>query len=235
MSLVKLPIILASCIAVHVSTTAPHDAARQEIIAQSFREKVLLHGLAAITNSIKGGIWAVGLAQTATVIAPHIPFERLPAALSVVKALGGPDNSSITPAFLFGSALIISGGILRWSCYRTMGRLFTFEMSLRPGHRLVQSGPYSVVRHPSYLGSVMYMVGVFIVHGARGSWLRQSGVLQSTAVKGLIGAWVLNVLNLGVSLVKRAPVEDALMKKEFGGEWNEYASRVRYRLIPGIY
>lgn len=55
-----------------------------------------------------------------------------------------------SPAFLIGTLLVISRGLLRWSCYRYLGKMFTYEVPVQEKHYLVTSGPYSVVRHPSY-------------------------------------------------------------------------------------
>jgi len=39
----------------------------------------------------------------------------------------------------------------------------------------------------------------------------------------------------GLSSIKRTIVEDAMLKKEFGKEWDEWAGRVKYRMIPGVF
>ena len=58
------------------------------------------------------------------------------------------------------------GGLIRYKCYRAMGTLFTFEMSIRKGHMLITSGPYAIVRHPSYAGVILVVIGMFLVHGS---------------------------------------------------------------------
>lgn len=63
--------------------------------------------------------------------------------------------------------MTISGAYLRVLCYKSLGSLFTFEMSIRDDHRLVKDGPYQVVRHPSYLGLLLTMVGLFLWHASR--------------------------------------------------------------------
>lgn len=45
-------------------------------------------------------------------------------------------------------------------CYCELGNLFTFEVSIRNDHKLIQSGPYHTVRHPGYLGVLLSVAGV---------------------------------------------------------------------------
>ena len=56
------------------------------------------------------------------------------------------------------------GGYIRWACYRALGRLFTFEMSIRDNHELVTDGPYGWVRHPAYTGILLIVAGVVLWH-----------------------------------------------------------------------
>ena len=69
---------------------------------------------------------------------------------------------SIRPTSLFfvGAFVVALGGYIRYSCFRALGRLFTFEMSIRDEHKLITNGPYSVVRHPSYTGALLTVIGI---------------------------------------------------------------------------
>lgn len=55
--------------------------------------------------------------------------------------------------------LMFGGGILRLWCYSTMGRFFTFELTMSSDHYLVTTGPYSFIRHPSYTAAIMLIMG----------------------------------------------------------------------------
>ena len=67
------------------------------------------------------------------------------------------------------------GGLIRYKCYRALGSMFTFEMSIREGHVLVTSGPYAIVRHPAYTGAILVVIGIFLVHGLKVSFSIDGG------------------------------------------------------------
>ncbi|KAG2341997.1 hypothetical protein BDR05DRAFT_418444 [Suillus weaverae] len=137
--------------------------------------------------------------------------------------------------FILGTALAVTGGLLRWWCYRTLGRFFTFQLSVRKGHRIVTTGPYAVIRHPAYAGSIMQIIGIVILHGSPTSWLRHSGVLDIPGLKLVVVAWLAAITLLFISCVFRVSQEDEVLKSAFGDEWERWAKAVRYRLVPGVY
>ncbi|PPR00318.1 hypothetical protein CVT24_004605 [Panaeolus cyanescens] len=141
----------------------------------------------------------------------------------------------ITPVFILGTILTGLGTYLRLSCYRTLGKFFTFELSIFKEHTLITCGPYAHVRHPSYSGLILTIIGHILHSAAAGSWVRESGFLDSWVGVVVSVLWVGVALAVILSLVLRIPREDALLKKEFGGEWEEWAGKVPYRLIPYIY
>ena len=51
----------------------------------------------------------------------------------------------------------------------------------------------------------------------------------------LIAPGMLSILQCFVNIPRRMPVEDEILKKEFGREWDEWARAVQYRLVPGVY
>jgi protein-S-isoprenylcysteine O-methyltransferase Ste14 len=82
------------------------------------------------------------------------------------------------------------------------------------GHTTVSSGPYRFVRHPMY-------VGILVSYG-------------STPL--LLGSWLALIpfAVMGVLLVVRTALEDKTLHDELPG-YVEYAQRVRYRLVPGVW
>ena len=140
---------------------------------------------------------------------------------------------SISLSFAAGAALSLVGGYIRHWTYRVLGELFTYEVALRPQHRLVVCAPYDVVRHPSYPGLFMHFVGVALMHFADGGWDRECGVMQTPAAAGVL-VWVVLSIFAMSSVWRRGAVEDTLMREKFGEAWVAYYERVPYKFIPYV-
>ncbi|MFT5701958.1 MAG: protein-S-isoprenylcysteine O-methyltransferase Ste14 [Desulforhopalus sp.] len=82
------------------------------------------------------------------------------------------------------------------------------------GHVVCDSGPYRIVRHPGYAGNMLALPGL---------------VLALSSMWTLIPAAVALII-----AVIRTVLEDRTLQDELPG-YRDYARRVRYRLIPGIY
>ncbi|KAF5372570.1 hypothetical protein D9758_005217 [Tetrapyrgos nigripes] len=144
--------------------------------------------------------------------------------------------SSPSPIFILSSLLVILGGIIRVTCFQTLGSSFTFELSFRQGQRLIKSGLYSTVRHPSYTGAVLSLGPMIVIHLSRGSWVRESGILESTVWGRVVAlVWFGGMAMMIYTVVVRIKSEEEFLKKEFGVEWERYKEEVRYRLCPGVY
>lgn len=137
--------------------------------------------------------------------------------------------------FAVGWALMFTGCLIRLSCFRALGRMFTFELTVRKDHKLITTGPYAYVRHPSYLGGNMASIGVVLCHLTAGSWLLESGVLDNGITKGVVGGWLLVAAFLSSLTSPRTKQEDNTLHAEFGKSWEEWAKKVRFKMIPGIY
>jgi protein-S-isoprenylcysteine O-methyltransferase Ste14 len=113
-----------------------------------------------------------------------------------------------------GVALFTAGGALRiWPVF-VLGHRFSGLVAIQPGHTLVTSGVYGVIRHPSYLGLLVNSLG----------W--------ALAFRSGVGV-LLTALTIP-PLVARIRAEEALLRMQFGGEYDAYRRRTS-RLIPGIY
>ena len=114
-----------------------------------------------------------------------------------------------------GLALCIIGlGIRYWS-RRTLGRFFTIGVVAQEGHRVVQSGPYKHVRHPGYLGLLLFYLGLPLMIG---NWL---GLLVLSLPSFVVFVWLISI-------------EDAELAAMLGKEYQDYQKRSA-RLIPGIW
>jgi protein-S-isoprenylcysteine O-methyltransferase Ste14 len=82
------------------------------------------------------------------------------------------------------------------------------------GHVVCDTGPYRFVRHPGYAGNILPLLGIVLALGS---------------VWTLIPAAVALII-----AVIRTALEDQTLQEELPG-YRDYARRVRYRLIPGIY
>jgi protein-S-isoprenylcysteine O-methyltransferase Ste14 len=93
-----------------------------------------------------------------------------------------------------------------------------FEATVRiqtdRGHQVITTGPYSVVRHPGYAFAILMVIGMPLALGS---------------LYGLIPSGILLVL-----VLVRTLGEDATLKAELPG-YAEYASKVRYRWLPGVF
>src|SRR6185312_7283182 len=61
--------------------------------------------------------------------------------------------------FWVGIALMLSGLAFRWYSIRVLGKFFTRDVATRPGQYVVDTGPYRRIRHPSYSGSLLMLLG----------------------------------------------------------------------------
>lgn len=113
-----------------------------------------------------------------------------------------------------GVFLFAIGGALRiWPVF-VLGNRFSGLVAIQPGHRLVTDGIYGLIRHPSYLGLMIASIGWALAF--------RSGVGLMLAAMTL------------PPLLARIRAEEALLRTEFGAEYEAYCARTS-RLIPGVF
>jgi protein-S-isoprenylcysteine O-methyltransferase Ste14 len=175
-------------------------------------------------------------AESMVIIGSLWDTPRLPDTISVLlNVLGPAEASKLTVPFVLGASLVVAGGILRVQSFQTLGPYFTFEQCIRKDHKLVTHGPYAVIRHPGYSGLLMCILGWWTVHGSPGSWLRESGFLGVTWIKVGLVSWCFLTAASVVTLIRRSTEEDCFLSKRFGKEWESWARRVKYKLMPFVY
>lgn len=95
-----------------------------------------------------------------------------------------------------------------------LGRRFSGLVAIQPGHTLVTTGVYSVIRHPSSLGLLVNSLG----------W--------GLAFRSGVGV-LLTALSIP-PLLARIRAEEMLLRTQFGADYDAYRARTS-RLIPGLY
>ena len=179
-----------------------------------------------------------GIAEIATILAWNFrssDFSQLILSLLVMKG-GRPEGLQLTPIIALGGIMIITGSLIRLATYRYLGEFFRFEASIQRNHKLVTVGPYSIVRHPGYTGLLISHSGWFLWQFWEGSWVRESG-LWDTAQGKMVTLPYTIIIIVGSSylVLARMSNEDEALRKQFGKQWEDWAKRVPYYVLPGIY
>ncbi|KAJ3555568.1 hypothetical protein NM688_g2504 [Phlebia brevispora] len=146
-------------------------------------------------------------------------------------------HSSLTvpTEFAVGTIMIVTGTCLRVVCYRTLGRHFTFDMSLQEDHKLVTHGPYAIIRHPSYSGILLVFIGVFLTQLGPSSHWNQVGKWESFSGQLIGSAYIALLSFMIVAVFGRINKEDVVLRETFKDQWQQWAKRTPYRLIPFVY
>jgi protein-S-isoprenylcysteine O-methyltransferase Ste14 len=113
-----------------------------------------------------------------------------------------------------GVAVYSAGGMLRLIPVFVLGRRFSGLVAIQRDHQLVTTGMYRYIRHPSYLGMLITMVG----------W-----ALSFRSTAGLI----LATLAL-IPIIGRIRAEEGLLRSQFGAHYDAYLRRT-WRMVPWIY
>ena len=116
------------------------------------------------------------------------------------------------PFFYLGLSLMAVGILFRQWAIWVLGRFFSTKVRIVSDHRIVMEGPYRYLRHPSYTGMLMILLGLGI---ASRTWL---GTIVILALFSLVIGYRINV-------------EENALKAEFGNEYTEYTKKTK-RLIP---
>ena len=107
---------------------------------------------------------------------------------------------------------VVAGLLFTWWARIHLGRLWSSSVTRKADHRVVDSGPYGIVRHPIYTGIILASAATAAMRGTAVAWL---GVGVMT-----IG-WVI-----------KARLEEAFLREQLGAEtYGEYARRVPM-LVP---
>jgi protein-S-isoprenylcysteine O-methyltransferase len=96
-----------------------------------------------------------------------------------------------------------------------LGRFFTYDVAVQAGQGIVEAGPYRYIRHPSYTGALVTLVGLGL---ALGNWAALLTILAC----------------MGIAYAYRISVEEAALIAALGEPYKQYMRRTR-RLIPFLF
>ncbi|MDP8989033.1 MAG: isoprenylcysteine carboxylmethyltransferase family protein [Acidobacteriota bacterium] len=114
--------------------------------------------------------------------------------------------------FFCGIGLMLAGVAFRWWAIATLGKFFTFDVAIQASQRVVDSGPYRYIRHPSYTGALMTQAGIGL---ALGNWA------------GLLALMVC----MAIAYSYRIRVEERALITALGEPYRKYLRRTRC-IIP---
>lgn len=116
--------------------------------------------------------------------------------------------------FFVGLALLVAGSLLRRHCFRVLGAFFTGAVTIQNDHRVIDTGAYRFVRHPSYSAGLLIVLGTAV---ACANWI---GAVIGFCLAYLAYTW-------------RARVEEEALVKALGEPYVRFMA-TRGRFIPGI-
>ena len=117
--------------------------------------------------------------------------------------------------FSAGICLMMLGNALRWYSATVLGKYFTFDVAIHSGQVLIEAGPYRYIRHPSYSGALLTLLGFGL---ALGNWAGLAAILSC----------------MGSAYAYRIPIEEATMASALGEPYRQYMKRT-WRLVPFLF
>ena len=156
----------------------------------------------AATDSDQGTTWQIGVAYGLAAGLPPV-LRRLRAGR--LPPVSGP----------VGVGLMTAGLALRAWSMRTLGAYYSRTLRTTSGQTVVEYGPYRVLRHPGYLGSIMVWTGFAVASGS------------AAATAGVAAL-------MGNAYSRRIAAEEAMLTGRFGSVYADYSQRTK-RLIPFIW
>jgi len=118
-------------------------------------------------------------------------------------------------AFAAGMVVLLAGLVLRGWSFKTLGQYFTHTVMVSSGQPVIATGPYRVLRHPSYAGLILAGLGIGL---ASANWA------------GLAGLMLLSI----TALLWRIHIEESALTATLGDRYRAYAAQHK-RLVPLVW
>src|SRR5580693_4219687 len=149
------------------------------------------------------------LAMLAALIATTIVVNVAPHAVPAATIRPG------AVAYAVGLVILLAGLVLRGWSFKALGKYFTHTVMVSSDQPVIASGPYRVLRHPSYAGIILAAIGVGL---ASANWADLIGVL----------------LIILTPLLWRIHIEESALKATVGDRYRAYAAQHK-RLVPLVW
>jgi protein-S-isoprenylcysteine O-methyltransferase Ste14 len=142
--------------------------------------------------------------------------SAIPPAAAIALLIGDVRIGAL-PHWLFypGLTMFVLGVTFTVWAYRTLGRFFSLEVQTQGDHRVVDSGPYRLLRHPGYAGVLFGFIGLGL------------------AVQSWVSVLLLVFVTTAV-LMYRTRIEERFLLAELGDEYVRYMARTK-RFLPFIW
>ena len=127
----------------------------------------------------------------------------------------GPRLPGGVPWGVVGAGVWLAGAALRWWSIWHLGRFFTVDVAVSADQRVVDDGPYRLVRHPSYTGLWLEAAGLGLAMGNLLSFLVLAGVVL-------------------LALRRRIRIEESALQTGLGEPYARYMQRTK-KLVPFVY
>ena len=135
------------------------------------------------------------------------------AQLALSSSIGKLPHPSL--CLMIGLVVFIGGIALRWSSIFYLGRFFTVDVAIAEKHELIETGPYRLIRHPSYTGALMAFLGFGL---SLGHWL----------------ALLCLIIPITSAFLWRIRIEERALIDALGQPYRDYILRTK-RLIPFVF
>lgn len=115
----------------------------------------------------------------------------------------------------FGLPLLVFGFIIRWVSIIQLGKSFTVDVAIGESADLKTDGIYERIRHPSYAGLLLIVVGF-------------------SSTMGSVYSFLVFTIPVFMAITYRITIEEKVLVNEFGDRYLKYKTKTK-RIIPGIF
>lgn len=126
-----------------------------------------------------------------------------------------PDKNHPGILTIAGFVMIVTGILFRAWAVKTLGEYFTPTVQIKDSHKLINTGPYKIIRHPSYFAAFLSITGAAVL-------------LES------ITGMAVSIAAMSFAYYIRIGIEEQKLVEHFGNRYREYKLNTK-RIIPYIF